>query len=919
MGSFADRYEIVRPLGRGGMGEVVLARQLNLDRLVVLKRVVDGSPRYVEALLAEARIAAQLHHPNIVSIFDVSGADEEPYVAMELVLGATLRELIDRAPNGMPVDVALPIAIDLLRGLSYAHASHSGLRGGVVHRDVKPRNVMVTFGGTAKLIDFGISRWLDDAGHLEATSISGTRGYMAPEQQRGGHIDGRADQYALAITLREMLTGVPPVSDLAEQMVVPATAIDPDLATIVDRGAALDPSDRFPDCDTLLAALEAYANARALALSATRVARWTCSELADRRAALDKELARPRRRPPTAPTIAERNDHEPRSSTYVVLRATNRGASEHAWLGPVVERMTRTHLLHARDRCFSLAPTDDGTELALELVYEPMRDGIQIEAIEVVSGSKRASTHGASVWAATAELSNRLTRELVTSKRVVPDADEAVAMRLLGTVSVLTYRAYCEIVSEMLVGGVIVDSETLARRVDELIAADPEWIHLYALLAVLHGTVTPSAIAALDAGRERIGSTDTRGQRVLAALRHEASGDYEGACEVLSKLYRDNASDVLVASELLMASSMCQRVDDVIAIARRMDRAVPALEFGADLAAMLRRIGDTAEAEAVIRDTLARAPESPTAALDLIRIESEANHLDEAAALARDMLLVHGERDNILALLFEAFILCEQPVVARRFAERMLMCTDVLRARGRYRLGVAALFEGRFAAAYDSSRRALAELRPYGLQAELSQCLELLATLSSLVGDHSGKRRYVADLASLYSDMLANHAAAAATRYELALLQGEEPSIDDLLAAVPDGPQRDIARRRMLRAGALAGRIAHAEAVAAGFSADEENPAALLAFGLCARHEGELALARRSLDAATRQWSSTYSNQASPYPAVLARFHLAGVLAELGDRAGARTQYERFLRCWGNADRPLPEVVAARRALAELA
>jgi serine/threonine protein kinase len=232
----SDRYDIVRPLASGGMGEVLLARQINLDRLVVIKRAVNGqSGRELRALVDEAHVAARLHHPNIVSVIDVIGVAANPMVVLELVVGVSLRELIDRTPDGLPVDVALTIITDVLRGLAYAHAVSGGENVvGIVHRDVKPRNVMVTFAGVTKLIDFGISRWLEAAPTDRTTS--GTRGYMAPEQERGEPVDGRADQYAAGVTLREMLSGSPlrDEPDAPTSRVIKSSA----LSSIVERATA---------------------------------------------------------------------------------------------------------------------------------------------------------------------------------------------------------------------------------------------------------------------------------------------------------------------------------------------------------------------------------------------------------------------------------------------------------------------------------------------------------------------------------------------------------------------------------------------------------------------------------------------------------------------------------------------------------
>ena len=227
------------------------------------------------------------------------------------------------------------------------------------------------------------------------------------------------------------------------------------------------------------------------------------------------------------------------------------------------------------------------------------------------------------------------------------------------------------------------------------------------------------------------------------------------------------------------------------------------------------------------------------------------------------------------------------------------------------------MLQGRFAAAYDAVRRAIAEHRAFGLQSELTQCLELARALAPLLADPGAQRRYTEELAGVFDRMIGDAGAAAATRFELALLdrRGGAPSIEDHLAGLEGGPVRDVARRRMLRVAAVADCGSAPKAVAAGFSAFEENTAALVAFGLCAWRVRELDLARRSFERATQRWSSLTTNQCSPYHAVLARFHLAGVLAEQGERAAARAAYEAFLRCWSDPDRPVQEVAIARQML----
>jgi tetratricopeptide (TPR) repeat protein len=337
-----------------------------------------------------------------------------------------------------------------------------------------------------------------------------------------------------------------------------------------------------------------------------------------------------------------------------------------------------------------------------------------------------------------------------------------------------------------------------------------------------------------------------------------------------------------------------------------------------DLAETLRRRARDADADRVIREWAASSPESLLARVELVRVEARSGRLEEARARAREAVEIHGERDDALPDLFEALVASDQLSDARAVADRMLVGSPLARARGRYRVALIAVFEGQFAAAYDAIRRAIHDNRRYGIESELSQCLELARAVAPLVADVAAQRRYTEDLVNVFATLSGDAGSAAATRFELALLDrgattpSTTPSIDAHLEGLEDGPVRDVARRRMLRAAAVAGCGDPEAAVAAGFSAFEENTASLVALGLCARRVGELELARRSLERATQRWSSINSNQNSPYHAVLARFHLAGVLADQGDRAGARAAYEAFLRCWSEPDRPIPEITAAR-------
>jgi tetratricopeptide (TPR) repeat protein len=428
-------------------------------------------------------------------------------------------------------------------------------------------------------------------------------------------------------------------------------------------------------------------------------------------------------------------------------------------------------------------------------------------------------------------------------------------------------------------------------------------------------------MATVAAGLAHADATrDPTGARLLAALQHIGRSEFEPAYELFVAIAGDSRDDVLADYCLVQAAVSHHRPDEATALVRRLHREQPELIFGVDLADAFRRDGRPAAAfETVIRDWVAAAPDNVVARVELARVAAEVGRGDDAVAHAREALLVNGERGDALPELFEAAIASEQYAVAQRVADRMLLGNALTRARGRYRTAMVAVFEGRFSAGYDSVRRAIDEHRAFGYQSELVQCLELARSLARLVGDIDAQRRFTADLAETFAIVVGDAATAAATRYELALLERRgAPSIDEHLAGLAEGPPRDVARRRMLRMAAIADCGSPHKAVAAGFSAWEENTASLLALGLCAMRLRELELAARSLERAMHQWSSLLGNQNCPYHAVLARFHLAGVVAELGDRPRARALLDSFVRSWGAADRPIPEVAQARQVRAHI-
>lgn len=261
------RYELGHRIGGGGMAEVVEAYDRKLDRRVAVKLLHVGvaDPRARERFLREARMAAGFVHPNVVTIHDVGEVRGRPYLVMELVEGGTLGDLIAR-DGPLPVGQALVISDSVLAALGAAHA------GGLVHRDVKPANILIGTDGRVKLADFGIAKATQDLGRdLTATGqVLGTAGYLAPEQAAGGEATPASDVYAAGVVLYEMLAGQPPftgehplaVAVAHQRANVPPLAdkrqgLPPGVLDVVSRSLEKDPSRRFRDASQMRTELAA--------------------------------------------------------------------------------------------------------------------------------------------------------------------------------------------------------------------------------------------------------------------------------------------------------------------------------------------------------------------------------------------------------------------------------------------------------------------------------------------------------------------------------------------------------------------------------------------------------------------------------------------------------------------------------------
>jgi beta-lactam-binding protein with PASTA domain/predicted Ser/Thr protein kinase len=267
---FNGRYELHRRLGRGGMAEVFLARDQLLDRPVAVKVLFPEfatDPSFVERFRREATAAANLNHPNIVGVYDWGEADNTYFIVMEYIDGRTLSEIL-RAEGPLHPDRVADIGADVAAALGFAH------RNGVVHRDVKPGNVIVTAAGIVKVADFGIARAITATSEDNLTQVGtvmGTAAYFSPEQARGDAVDPRSDLYSLGCVLYELVVGRAPFAGdspvaiaykhVHEPPVPPRqldSAVPPALEAIILKCLAKNPANRYPSAEDLRADLRRF-------------------------------------------------------------------------------------------------------------------------------------------------------------------------------------------------------------------------------------------------------------------------------------------------------------------------------------------------------------------------------------------------------------------------------------------------------------------------------------------------------------------------------------------------------------------------------------------------------------------------------------------------------------------------------------
>jgi serine/threonine-protein kinase len=928
-------------IAEGGFGAVHRAEQPRLSREAVLKflHTRDGaeSGELRSRFLREVQLASHFEHPFAAHVYDF-GAEPDGllWIAMERVHGVSLSDYIARYGPFAPTRFA-PLCERICEVVQSAHDQ------GIVHRDLKPANVMVLERAgnlLPKLLDFGVARAqgdvaladrnkLPESEHrppgesrsaLATCSIHSTRtghtvgspAYMAPEQWEDPAAAGPpADMYALGVLCYEALTGRTPFTGANIDEVArahasqPVPPLDParrtPLDTFFDRALAKKPAERF---GSVLELSKEFCRAAAAA-HRPRAARVGLTVGALFALAIASLL------------FVRWYRALPATGRRLAIVAENAGSADADWLARVIERLA-LRKLGKTERRFEVLGSAAGANVVAHLRYRREREGIVLDgAVGPAHGgaSSVGSFRAASLAKALdAALSAIATTAGAGQPEPGPTQAEQREMSHLGTASFTAFRAYKTLYDDTIDSD---DSFAFEERAAAVAALDPGWAHGYLELVYAQGGSTERARATIARARASVDrSRDPGGQMLLdMEAADEPVGDR--TLEVLERSVREAPEDELMSVELAMVYRFVGRLDESVALFRRLTDRNPASIYGSALMNTLESVGRQREASEVREHWFASAPEGRWATSARILLDLSKNDLARAEQRARDLVFLYGPESRALRILCEVLLIAGKTKEASAVIEPLLQGSLLDRTRGQVRLGVAAILEGRFAAAFVSLEQSLSAVKGEGSQGHPLFTLQQLRALAPIV------KADVTPFLEREVELMGVEPRAGILRYEIALTKPGRhgcPDAEVVLARLPPG-QRVSAQRVMLRAAAQVACASCAQVVAAGLAPAEPKNASLLDFAVCAEREGKFELARDALARVGEmrmESLDSYAGTWSIFAAVLARFHLGRVLERLGDTAGARAAYSSFLERWDHADRPLPEVDEARQALQRL-
>ncbi|MBV8757208.1 MAG: protein kinase [Deltaproteobacteria bacterium] len=913
-----ERYEILNQIGKGGFSAVFRARDRVADEIVALKVLASHADADVVHLRREVQIARRISHPGVVRTHDLVQIGDKLVASMEFVEGETLSHRLKREP-ALTVDEVVRLADDIARALAAAH------RVGVVHRDIKPGNIILrSQTGRAVIADFGIS-------HVHSTEetptrrkpllaandegmVLGTPQYMAPEQLQGKEVGPPADVYAFGLVMYQAATGKRPFPGITVEQLAsartkgPIPALETErpevpaaLCQLIRRCLEPDPAQRPRDGEALKAALLEPAP------KSERRRRWWWTAAAIVAAVGGGLGVAAFRSHPSAGGVR----------TFEVV-ADNRGSGADEWIQKPLARMASRKLEHT---FLGTIPADDPrhADIVVALHYRRSRDGLDVDVD--LANKPLATVHAASVADALDQATAQLAKQLHPAAPEATTAEKA-DMQTLGVHDVEAYRRYKVLVDDEF-SAVLIDPEAEVRDQRTILKLEPHWAHAYADLVDIVGIGSPQGKEALaEAVRATTGTEqDPVGKKVLSAMGLIASGKLDDAAALLDPEFRAHPQDLHVGWVLARrVFHQAGRAQEAIAVYQKMYEQRPDLQFGSNLVDELRRAGRGREAAALIAEWVAKAPESEDARISQVTLDVENGRFDLAIQHAREQVFLFGDAPHRLANLCDVLIAAGENAEASALAQRMLRGSGPIRSRGWVRLGEIAAIEGRFSAALEAYEHAIEEGKPFATQSGLRMAYESMRWLSLLTGRTDEADRYDRELADYYRN--SGLAWVAATvEFDRRLLHVAEdgcPDPEAMLSQLPEKTGVRLARVQMRRAAAGSGCLPCAEVVRDGISVDEASQRGLYQFGMCAAQQGELALARDAFVRAAqlRITSADPGTNPSEAHAILSHYQLARVLDQMGQKADAKQEYETFLAHWGQADRAVPEVDAARKAMA---